>query len=81
MEVRVLFFSVLQDLVGTSEVLWELPVGSTLGDLTESLYQRWPRLREWQASLLLAIDHDYSPLTAVLTPGCEVAIMPPVQGG
>lgn len=81
MEVRLLFFSVLQDITGTSELLWEVPEGSNLGQLTESLFQRWPRLKEWEASLLLAVDHDYSPTTTILTPGCEVAIMPPVQGG
>jgi molybdopterin converting factor small subunit len=81
MKVRILFFSILQDITGTAELNWELPAGSTLGELTEQLFAQWPGLRAWQSSLLLAIDHDYSPLTAVLTPNCEVAIMPPVQGG
>jgi molybdopterin converting factor small subunit len=81
MKVNVLFFSVLRDLTGVSEVEWELPGGSSLADLLESLFEQWPGLRQWQASLLLAVNHDYSPTGTILTPGCEVAIMPPVQGG
>lgn len=81
MVVRVLFFSVLQDITGAAEVPWQVVEGATLGQLLESLFQQWPRLKDWEASLLLAVDLDYSPLTTVLTPGCEVAIMPPVQGG
>lgn len=81
MRVRVLFFSVLQDITGVAEMEWELPTGSSLAELLEGLFERWPGLRQWQASLLLAVDHDYSPVGTILTPGCEVAIMPPVQGG
>lgn len=81
MKVNVLFFSVLRDLTGVSEVEWELPAGSSLADLLESLFEQWPRLRQWQASLLLAVNHDNSPTGTILTAGCEVAIMPPVQGG
>ncbi len=79
--VRVLFFSVLRDLTGTPETEIELHGGATLGLLLDDLFVRWPRLRDWDASLLLAIDHDYAPRSAPLRDGCEVAVMPPVQGG
>ena len=81
MTVRVLFFSVLQDLTGTGEVALECPAGSTMADLLEIAYQRWPRLRDWDRSLLLALDQTYVKRDAALTDGAEVAIMPPVQGG
>lgn len=79
--VRVLFFSVLRDLTGAAEIEAELPAGATLAALLDDLFARWPRLRDWDASLLLAIDHDYAPRDAVLRDACEVALMPPVQGG
>jgi len=81
LRVRVLFFSLLQDITGTPELLVVQPSGVTLQALLESLFTRWPRLREWDESLLLAIDHDYAARSALLRDGCEVAIMPPVQGG
>ncbi len=79
--VRVLFFSVLRDVTGAAELTLELPEGATLAALLAELFDRWPHLRDWDASLLLAIDHDYATRDTRLHPGCEVAIMPPVQGG
>lgn len=81
MKLRVLFFSVLRDLTGTPEVEWSLPAEATLADLLAELFDRWPDLRRWEASLLLAIDHAYVKRDAALHDGCEVALMPPVQGG
>ncbi len=79
--VRVLFFSILRDLTGTAESESELPAGATLATLLGELFTRWPRLRDWDASLLLAIDHNYATRNTPLRDGCEVALMPPVQGG
>ena len=41
----------------------------------------WPKLAEWDSSLLVAVDHAYVKRDAALHDGAEVAIMPPVQGG
>lgn len=81
MRVRVLFFSVLRDLTGVEEVVMEVEEGARLGVLMERLFERWPRLGEWDASLLLAVNFDYVGREVVLRSGCEVAVMPPVQGG
>ena len=81
MTVRVLFFSVLKDLTGTDEVSVECPAGSTMADLLGIAFQRWPKLREWDRSLLLALDQTYVKRDAALHDGAEVALMPPVQGG
>lgn len=81
LHLNVLFFSVLRDLTGCEHIAWEMPAGSTLGDLLQRLYQRWPQLAEWDASLLLAIDQTYARRSEVLPVGAEIALMPPVQGG
>lgn len=82
MKVRVLFFSVLKDIAGTDEVGWEIPApAATLGDLLQQLEARWPKLRDWAPSLLLAVDQTYVKRDAALHDGAEVALMPPVQGG
>ena len=81
MRVRVLFFSVLRDLTGVEELEVEVEEGTRLGGLMERLFVRWPRLGEWDASLLLAVDQAYVGREVVLSSGCEVAVMPPVQGG
>ena len=76
-----LFFSVLRDITGTDEIVLELPAGSTMADLLLQVESRWPKLRDWQNSLLLALDQTYVKRDTVLHDGAEVAIMPPVQGG
>jgi molybdopterin synthase sulfur carrier subunit len=82
MKVRLLFFSVLQDITALAEEQTSLPSHVTsVGQLLEHLFQRWPALRSWDASLLIALDQVYARRDEALTPGCEVALMPPVQGG
>lgn len=82
MKVRVLFFSVLRDITGCGEIMIELPSPEPrVSTLLEALFVRWPRLREWDRSLLVAIDQTYARRDAVLHPDAEVAFMPPVQGG
>jgi len=81
MTVRVLFFSVLKDLTGIDEVPVDCSTGSTMADLLDQLFLRWPKLREWDRSLLLALDQNYVKRDAALHDGAEVALMPPVQGG
>ncbi len=81
MTVRLLFFSVLRDISGTGEMTWPSDPGATVADLLAALFARWPKLAEWDRSLLIAVDQTYVKRDALLHSGCEVAIMPPVQGG
>lgn len=81
MKLRVLFFSVLRDISGTDEISVDLPAGSTMADLLVQIEARWPKLSDWQNSLLLALDQTYVKRDALLHDGGEVALMPPVQGG
>ena len=81
MKLRVLFFSVLQDITGTDEMVIEMPGGSTMADLLAQIESRWPKLRDWAPSMLLALDQTYVKRDAALHDDAEVALMPPVQGG
>lgn len=83
MKVRVLLFSVLQDLAGDSEFEEQLDDSREwqVSDLLEKLYEKHEALRDWDAQILVAVDHEYAERDAILGDGQEVAIMPPVQGG
>jgi molybdopterin converting factor small subunit len=81
MKVRVLFFSVLRDVAGADEVPVTLAPGATVADLLAELGTRWPKLQEWDKSLLIAVDQYYAKRDGALHENAEVAIMPPVQGG
>lgn len=81
MTVRVLFFSVLRDITGVAELSLPLAADATVADLLTECFSRWPKLRDWDASLLVAVDQSYAKRHTPLHDSVEVAIMPPVQGG
>lgn len=81
MKLRVLFFSVLRDVTGVSELDFETGRDARVSDLLDGLFARWPGLKRWEASLLVAVDQNYAKGGTALHEGAEVAIMPPVQGG
>ncbi len=84
MEVTVLFFSVLRDLVGAEELSLELAAtdgAPTLGCLLTTLYATHPALESWDSRLLLAVNAEFATRGTLLRAGDEVALMPPVQGG
>jgi molybdopterin converting factor small subunit len=81
MKVRVQFYAQLRDLIGISELEFELPQRATVRELLEQIYAQQPALRAYDKSLLIGagfefVDRNYTP-----HPGEEIAIMPPVQGG
>jgi molybdopterin converting factor small subunit len=79
--VKVLFFSVLEDITGCRQ--WNCPweSGDTLSSITWKIFTHWPGLKVWENSLLCAVNFSYQPPEAMVTPGDEVAFMPPTQGG
>lgn len=83
MKIRVLFFSILQDIVGAGEIVEELPQDQSwkVSDLLERLYAKHEGLRVWDGKILVALDMEYVDRDKELADGQELAIMPPVQGG
>jgi MoaE-MoaD fusion protein len=88
MQVRVLYFGVLKDVLSSNGGGVELPEGATVGQLVD-------RLRKgngldhraesaghpvWSA-LAVAVNREYAAASAVLRDGDEVALLPPVSGG
>ena len=81
MRIRVLFFSLLQDITGTASVEWDCTGVTTVADVLGLAFVRWPALEAWDNSLLVAVNQTYVKRDAVVEDGAEVALMPPVQGG
>ncbi len=79
--VKVLFFSLLRDVVGGEEMEVAIAEGETVATFLEGLMERFPGLRAWESKILVAVDRGYADREAVLRDGQEVAVMPPVQGG
>jgi molybdopterin converting factor subunit 1 len=79
MQVRVLFFGVLKDLLSSSGEALTVPEGTTVSQLLERLRARGGH-PVWSA-LAVAVNQEYASGTAVLSEGDEVALLPPVSGG
>ena len=78
---RVLFFSILKDAVGTGEMEFQFPEGTTMAQLFDSLCVNFPKLAGWKTGLLMAVNQEYVKGDAIVPNGAEIAFMPPVQGG
>jgi molybdopterin synthase catalytic subunit len=79
MQVRVLFFGVLKDLLSSSGEAVTLPEGATVAQLMEQLRDGVGH-PVWSA-LAVAVNREYAAASAVLHEGDEVALLPPVSGG
>jgi len=81
MQVRLLFFASLKDIVGSRELRMDVPQGSTVADLLFRLEGRYPQMKEYRSVILTAINEDYVDKSTQISEGDEVAIFPPVSGG
>jgi MoaE-MoaD fusion protein len=81
MQIRVLFFGVLKDLVGRSSDTVDLPEGARLEDLLSHYLRQVPRLQSMLPALALSVNQEYSRSDRALAAGDEVALLPPVSGG
>ena len=81
MRVKVLFFGMLKDIVGFGEEHLNVSEGTQLEKILAHYAGRFPRLREMEASIVLARNHEFSKASEFVTDGDEVAFLPPVSGG
>jgi len=81
MKVRVQFYAQLRDLSGMRELEVDLAEGATVHDLLEKIYAQQPTLRPHDKSILIGAGVEFVDRNYELTPGEEISIMPPVQGG
>ena len=81
MRVKVKFFAIARDIVGTSEKVLVLPLESAASTVLDALVTENPRLGEWKNYLRIAVNSQYVSLEQKLHDQDEVAIIPPVSGG
>ena len=79
--IRVLFFGVLRDITGRPEDTLDLPDGGLLGSVFEHYARLFPKLQGMAASVVLALNQEFSTPSTPLSEGDEVAFLPPVSGG
>lgn len=81
MQVRVLFFGKLKEIVGCAEDTAELSEGSRVEDLFARYGSRFPELARFRPSVAASVNQEFAEWRAPLAGGDEVAFLPPVSGG
>ena len=76
-----LFFATLKDIVGSRELRLDVPQGITVADLWAQLERSYPRMKDYRAIVLTALNEEYVNKDTVIGEGDEVALFPPVSGG
>jgi molybdopterin converting factor subunit 1 len=79
--IKVLLFGAAADRAGTRET--ELPVeeGVTLAEIWPLLAERHPDLAPMRDTLAFAVNGEYARGDDGVSPGDEIAVLPPVSGG
>ena len=81
MFVTVRLFARLRELAGHDELRLEVVDGSTALDVWNGLAAEYPALAAYTKAISVAVNEDYSRLTASVREGDEIAFLPPVSGG
>lgn len=80
-KVRVLLFATLRDYVGSRSIEIDIPSGTTVGELTGLLIEKYPRLGKVKEMMLTAINRQYAAESQIIPENAEIAYFPPVSGG
>ena len=81
LSVHTLFFAAYRDLVGVAGLDVDLHEGATVADLVAELRGRGQPFDALPEEPAVAVNHTYALVTEPLSPGDEVAFIPPVAGG
>ena len=81
MKVRAQFYAQLRDLAGSRKMDFDLTEAATVRDLLDQIYAQQPKLRSHDKSILIGAGVEFVGRNYKLSPGEEISIMPPVQGG
>ncbi|MEE2855781.1 MAG: MoaD/ThiS family protein [Planctomycetota bacterium] len=81
MQIKVLLFASLRDLVGSEKIEVELEEGASVKDLIGAISVKYPILGERLPSTRVAVDDRFSTESDPIEANSEVALIPPVSGG
>ena len=80
MKINILAFGIAKEIVGSQLTTAELADGLRVQQLKNDLEEQYPKLKQL-TSFMIAVNGVYATPDAVIKPGDEVALIPPVSGG
>ena len=81
MRVTIRLFARLRDLAGSGELTRDIPGPATVHTVWRTLTSEIPSLEEYERTMSVAVNAEYSRMAAAVKDGDEVAFLPPVSGG
>lgn len=81
MQIRVLYFAVFRERLGTSSADVTLPEGATVAALVAQLAAQHPAIATLRGHFRVAVNEVFADETAILHANDVVALIPPVSGG
>lgn len=79
--VKLLFFATIREKAGAKSLELEIPDNMTIQGLKDKLVSDIPALKEAMRSVLITINREYAFDEAIVPPGAEIGMFPPVSGG
>jgi len=81
MIVRVKMFAAAREIVGSGEVVVDVPDGATVADVRDSLVAQMPELGQILPHARWAVAREFAGADVVVMEESEIALIPPVSGG
>jgi len=80
MQIEILLFGILRDVIGNDTLRKEVVLGSTLQNLKEELAAAYPNLSQYK-NYSVAVNEVYAKSDYTIKENDVVALIPPVSGG
>lgn len=81
MQIRVLFFGMLKDIIGRDAHALSLPDGAIVRDVLAHYAAQFPKLHPYLPSLAVSVNQEFAAPSDLLRDRDEVGLLPPVSGG
>ena len=80
MNITILLFGILRDVIGENSLHRELASGTTLNDLRQELVETYAQLEQYK-NYSIAVNESYAESNYIIKENDVVALIPPVSGG
>lgn len=79
--ITVKLFAAYQEAYGVSEMVLQLPPGTTVAQVCDRCLTEHPELEQWRNLTRFGVNLQFVEPNTVLSNGDEVVFIPPVSGG